>query len=110
MFCLSSWYECNHLRVHASVVRRCLGSGKLPRTTGKRQIAASHTENVQPRGCSSSSWSSVECSPQIQPSVVQQLPMVKRIPKAAREQCSLRVTSTLEEVVRTIEGGFEATT
>ena len=91
------------MRVHGPMGRRCPGSGKPPRGFSGQRTSVPSGEADQHQGVTPSSQSSVVSLSQGEPAVVQHLPIVRvlrRIPKAAREQCSSKLTSILEEVVR----------
>ena len=91
------------MRVHGPVGRRCQGSGKPPRGVSARRTGVPSGEADQQRGATPSSQPSVVSLSQGEPAVVQHLPVVRvlrRIPKAAREQCSSKLASILEEVMR----------
>ena len=91
------------MRVHGPMGRRCPGSGKPPRGFSGQRTSVPSGEAVQHQGVTPSSQPSVVSLSQGEPAVVQHLPIVRvlrRIPKAAREQCSSKLTSILEEVVR----------
>ena len=96
------------VRVHGPVGRRCQGSGKPPRGVSARRTGVPSGEADQQRGATPSTQPSVVSLSQGEPAVVQHLPVVRvlrRIPKAAREQCSSKLASILEEVMRSNEVG-----
>ena len=91
------------MRVHGPVGRRCPGSGKPPRGFSGQRTSVPSGEAGQHQGVTPPSQPSVVSLSQGEPAVVQHLPIVRvlrRIPKAAREQCSSKLTSILEEVER----------
>ena len=89
------------VRVLGPVGRRCHGSGKLPRGFSGRWTGVPSGEADQQQGVTPTSQPSVVSLSQDEPVVVQHLPVVRvlrRIPKAVREQCSSKLASILEEV------------
>ena len=91
------------VRVHGPVGRRCQGSSKPPRGFSERQTSVPSGEADQQQGVTPPSQPSVVSLPQGEPVVVQHLSVVsvlRRIPKAIREQCSSKPASILEEVER----------
>ena len=91
------------MRVHGPVGRRCPGSGKPPRGFSGQRTSVPSGEADQHQGVTPPSRPSVVSLSQGEPAAVQHLPIVRvlrRIPKAAREQCSSKLTSILEEVER----------
>ena len=87
------------LRIHGPLIARCPGSGKPP-----RPLASSRISPSMPTSASSPVLAPAVPSPASTPSpVLPTIPrnrVLKRIPKAARHQCSARLATVLGDVVR----------
>ena len=88
------------MRALSDLMARCQGSGMPPRPPSQpSDVESQFSQSATTSPPQGQSPSPSQVSTSIQP--VQPVPVLKRIPKAARQQCLAKFQSNLGEVVRT---------